>query len=90
MKFAAMEAQWDTSASPAPWSAIAIIDEEGEAHLRTGFPICYTSVDSVFQIAAHEEVIPLPELYRMCEIARDILVLTAAGSTDVQAHKGSV
>ena len=41
--------------------------------MRTGFPIVYTSGDSVFQIAAHEEVIPVPELYRMCEIARKML-----------------
>ena len=39
--------------------------------MRTGSPIVYTSADSVFQIAAHEDVIPLPELYRICEIARD-------------------
>ncbi|MGQ9586541.1 MAG: phosphopentomutase, partial [Anaerolineae bacterium] len=42
-------------------------------HLRTGYPIVYTSADSVFQIAAHEEVIPVAELYRMCRIAREIL-----------------
>ncbi len=41
--------------------------------MRTGEPIVYTSADSVFQIAAHEEVIPVPELYRMCEIARELL-----------------
>src|SRR6202044_2253754 len=45
----------------------------GEEHVRTVFPIVYTSGDSVFQIAAHEEVIPIPELYRMCEIARKLL-----------------
>ena len=47
--------------------------ELGEEHVRTGSPIVYTSADSVFQIAAHEEVIPLFELYKMCETARDIL-----------------
>ncbi len=47
-----------------------IIQELGEVHIRTGDPICYTSADSVFQIAAHEEVIPLEELYRICVIAR--------------------
>ena len=50
-----------------------IIKELGAEHMRTGSPIVYTSADSVFQIAAHEEVIPLWELYKMCETARDIL-----------------
>jgi phosphopentomutase len=56
-----------------PASGTEIIKEFGEEHLRTGSPIIYTSADSVFQIAAHERVIPLDELYRICEIARDIL-----------------
>ncbi|MGE5568296.1 MAG: phosphopentomutase [Rhodospirillales bacterium] len=56
-----------------PASGTEIIKELGEEHMRTGSPIVYTSADSVFQIAAHEDVIPLPELYRMCEIAREIL-----------------
>lgn len=55
-------------------SGTVIIDELGEEHMRTGYPIVYTSADSVFQIAAHEEIIPLEELYRMCEIAREMLV----------------
>jgi phosphopentomutase len=50
-------------------SGTAIIDELGPEHVRTGRPIVYTSADSVFQIAAHEDVIPVPELYRICEIA---------------------
>ena len=54
-------------------SGTEIIKDLGEEHLRTGSPIIYTSADSVFQIAAHEEVIPVPELYRICEIARGIL-----------------
>ena len=54
-------------------SGTEIIKELGEEHVRTGFPIVYTSGDSVFQIAAHEEVIPIAELYRMCEIARKML-----------------
>lgn len=54
-------------------SGTVIIDELGAEHVRTGRPIVYTSADSVFQIAAHEEVIPLPELYRMCEIAFEIV-----------------
>jgi len=54
-------------------SGTEIIKELGEEHVRTGSPIVYTSADSVFQIAAHEEVIPLFELYKMCDTARDIL-----------------
>lgn len=56
-----------------PASGTEIIKELGEEHVRTGYPIVYTSGDSVFQIAAHEEVIPIAELYRMCEIARKML-----------------
>jgi phosphopentomutase len=56
-----------------PASGTEIIKELGEEHVRTGKPIVYTSGDSVFQIAAHEEVIPIAELYRMCEIARKLL-----------------
>ena len=54
-------------------SGTEIIKELGEEHMRTGSPIVYTSADSVFQVAAHEDVIPLWELYRICEIAREIL-----------------
>jgi len=54
-------------------SGTAIIEELGQEHLLTGYPIVYTSADSVFQIAAHEDVIPVAELYRMCEIARELL-----------------
>jgi phosphopentomutase len=54
-------------------SGTEIIKELGEEHIRTGKLIVYTSADSVFQIAAHEDVVPLEELYRCCEIARDIL-----------------
>ncbi len=54
-------------------SGTEIIQELGERHMRTGSPIVYTSADSVFQIAAHEDVIPLDEQYRICEIAREIL-----------------
>ncbi len=53
-------------------SGTVIIDELGQEHIRTGFPIVYTSADSVFQIAAHEDVIPVPELYRICEIAYEL------------------
>lgn len=55
-------------------SGTAIIDEYGEEHLRTGDLIVYTSADSVFQVAAHEEVVPLAELYDICEVARQLLV----------------
>jgi phosphopentomutase len=54
-------------------SGTEIIAELGEEHMRTGSPIVYTSADSVFQVAAHEEVIPLWEQYKICETARDIL-----------------
>lgn len=56
-----------------PASGTEIIKELGEEHVRTGKPIVYTSGDSVFQIAAHEQVIPIAELYRMCEMARKLL-----------------
>ena len=56
-----------------PASGTAIIDELGDEHVRTGRPIVYTSADSVFQIACHEEVVPVPELYEWCELARGIL-----------------
>jgi phosphopentomutase len=56
-----------------PASGTEIIKELGEEHVRTGMPIVYTSGDSVFQIAAHEDVISIEELYRMCEIARKLL-----------------
>ncbi len=56
-----------------PASGTVIIDELGEEHMRTGKTIVYTSGDSVFQIAAHEEVVPVDELYRICRAAREIL-----------------
>ncbi len=57
-----------------PASGTEIIKELGEEHVRTGKPIVYTSGDSVFQIATHEDIVPITELYRMCEIARKLLV----------------
>ncbi len=57
-----------------PASGTEIIKELGEEHLRTGKLIVYTSADSVFQIAAHEKVVPLEKLYEICKIAREILV----------------
>src|SRR6516165_11786284 len=56
-----------------PASGTEIIQELGAEHMRTGSPIVYTSADSVFQVAAHEEVIPLWELYKICQTAREIL-----------------
>ena len=56
-----------------PASGTAILDELGEEHVRTGYPIVYTSADSVFQIACHEDVVPPDRLYEMCRIARGIL-----------------
>jgi len=55
-------------------SGTVLIEELGEEHLRTGLPILYTSADSVFQVAAHEEVIPLTRLYEICMIARNLLI----------------
>ena len=54
----------------APWSGTAVIEEFGDEHVKTGDLIVYTSADSVFQIAAHEEVVPLEQLYEYCRIAR--------------------
>ncbi|HEY9466678.1 MAG TPA: phosphopentomutase [Vicinamibacterales bacterium] len=54
-------------------SGTEIIDRLGAEHVQTGKPIVYTSADSVFQIAAHEDVVPVPELYRMCEVAFDLV-----------------
>jgi phosphopentomutase len=54
-------------------SGTVILDELGEEHMRTGAPIVYTSADSVFQVAAHEEVIPPEELWRICAVARELM-----------------
>jgi len=56
-----------------PASGTEIIKELGELHMKTGYPIVYTSADSVFQITAHEEIIPVGKLYEYCEIARKLL-----------------
>ena len=56
-----------------PASGTEIIQELGKEHIKTGYPIVYTSADSVFQIAACEDIIPIPALYKMCETAREIL-----------------
>ena len=57
----------------APWSGTAVIEKYGAEHMRTGDLIVYTSADSVFQIAAHEEIVPPEQLYEYCRIARKIL-----------------
>ena len=57
----------------APWSGTAVIEEYGEEHLKTGDLIVYTSADSVFQIAAHEDIVPPEQLYAYCRIARKLL-----------------
>ena len=56
-----------------PASGTEIIKKLGEEHMRTGIPIVYTSADSVFQIAAHEDIIPIKKLYELCQISRDML-----------------
>ena len=68
------------SGLPAKWlanqpaSGTQIIDEFGQEHMKTSAPIVYTSADSVFQVAAHEEIIPLESLYHLCKVAREMLV----------------
>lgn len=67
-------------------SGTAILDELGEEHMQTGNVIVYTSADSVFQVAAHEEVIPLEELYRICKIARELTLRDEYAVTRVIAR----
>lgn len=56
-----------------PYSGTDVLRDYGQEHMKTGYPIVYTSADSVFQVAAHEEVVPLSQLYEFCEIARALL-----------------
>lgn len=56
-----------------PYSGTELLHDYGEQHMETGALLVYTSADSVFQIAAHEDIVPVPELYRYCQIARDML-----------------
>jgi phosphopentomutase len=70
-------------------SGTAIIDRLGAEHVRTGRPIVYTSADSVFQIAAHEDVIPVRELYRVCEIAFEIVGPLRVGRVIARPFVGS-
>lgn len=67
-------------------SGTEILDELGEEHMKTGNVIVYTSADSVFQVAAHEEVIPLEELYRICQIARELTLRDEYAVTRVIAR----
>jgi len=69
-------------------SGTAIIEELGEEHLKTGFPICYTSADSVFQIAVHMEKYSIQELYKMCEIARELCDPLAVGRVIARPFNG--
>lgn len=69
-----------------PASGTEIIEKLGDEHVKTGKPIVYTSADSVFQIAAHEDVIPLEELYRICQVARDMLQPPDLGAARVIAR----
>lgn len=69
-----MRKNWRKVVGNKPASGTVIIDEYGEHQIETGDVIVYTSADSVFQIAANEEVIPLEELYNMCKIAREIMM----------------
>ncbi|MDC7226426.1 MAG: phosphopentomutase [Spirochaetales bacterium] len=70
-------------------SGTAIIEELGEEHMNTGSPICYTSADSVFQIAAHEDIIPVDELYRICEITRKLCDPYMVGRIIARPFEGS-
>ncbi len=74
-----------------PYSGTEVIKNYGEEHLKTGYPIVYTSADSVFQIAVHEDIIPLPKLYEMCESARRMLKGEhAVGRVIARPFKGEV
>ena len=70
-------------------SGTEIIDRLGAEHVRTGWPIVYTSADSVFQIAAHEDVIPVAELYRMCEIAFELVAPMRVGRVIARPFVGT-
>lgn len=70
-------------------SGTEIIDRLGAEHVRTGWPIVYTSADSVFQIAAHEEVVPVPDLYRMCEIAFELVAPMRVGRVIARPFVGT-
>jgi phosphopentomutase len=70
-------------------SGTEIIDRLGAEHVRTGWPIVYTSADSVFQIAAHEDVIPVEELYRICEVAFELVAPMRVGRVIARPFVGT-
>jgi phosphopentomutase len=70
-------------------SGTEIIDRLGIEHVRTGWPIVYTSADSVFQIAAHEDVVPVEDLYRMCQVAFDLLAPMNVGRVIARPFVGT-
>jgi len=70
-------------------SGTEIIDRLGAEHVKTGWPIVYTSADSVFQIAAHEEVVPIEELYRICEIAFELVAPMRVGRVIARPFVGA-
>jgi len=70
-------------------SGTEIVDRLGAEHVRTGWPIVYTSADSVFQIAAHEDVIPVEELYRICEIAFELVAPMRVGRVIARPFVGA-
>lgn len=70
-------------------SGTAVIDQFGEGHIRTGRLICYTSADSVFQIAAHETVFGLQRLYALCELVRGLLDPLNVGRVIARPFVGS-
>ncbi len=70
-------------------SGLAIVDELGSEHVKTGKPICYTSADSVFQIAAHEDTFGLDRLYRVCEIGAEIMHPMRVGRVIARPFKGT-
>jgi len=72
-----------------PASGTEIIKELGEEHVRTGEPIVYTSGDSVFQIATHEDVVPIAELYRMCESPGNCWTDRIGGTRDRASFTGT-
>ena len=69
-------------------SGTVIIEELGEEHMKTGHPICYTSADSVFQIAAHRDIYSIEELYRLCEAARELCDPRAVGRVIARPFDG--
>lgn len=71
-------------------SGTKIIEELGQEHQKSSYPICYTSADSVFQIAAHVDTIPLERLYELCEIARDILTPLNVGRVIARPFTGNL